>query len=104
MDGPPYETRDAELAKVVIVMKKMAIKLNVPVVLMSQLERELEYREIKLPMLSNLRKPQAIEEHTDIISMIYRDEYYNPETIDKGIMNSLLVNTERTIRHSQVII
>ena len=85
MDGPPYETRDEELAKVVIAIKNMAIKLDVPVVLMSQLERELEYRENKRPMLSDLRETQAMEEHADIISMIYRDEYYNPETIDRGI-------------------
>ncbi len=44
-DGVPYETRDDELAKVVIAMKNMVIKLDVPVFLMSQLERELEYRE-----------------------------------------------------------
>ena len=85
MDGPPYETRDEELAKVVIAMKNMAVNLDVPVVLMSQLDRELEFRENKRPMLSDLRETQAMEEHADIISMIYRDEYYNPETIDRGI-------------------
>ena len=85
MDGPPYETRDEELAKVVIAIKNMAIMLDVPVILMSQLSRELEYRENKRPMLGDLRGTQAMEEHADIISMIYRDEYYNPETQDRGI-------------------
>ena len=85
LDGPPYETRDEELSKVVIAMKNMATQLDVPVVLISQLKRELEYRENKRPMLSDLRETQAMEEHADIISMIYRDEYYNPETIDRGI-------------------
>ena len=71
-------------------MKNMAVNLDVPVVLMSQLDRELEFRENKRPMLSDLRETQAMEEHADIISMIYRDEYYNPETIDRGITELII--------------
>ena len=85
MDGPLYESRDEELSKVVVQLKEMAKVLNVPVIVLSQLDREIEHRSNKRPMLSDIRETQSLESHADIVTMIYRDEYYNPETEDRGI-------------------
>ncbi len=85
MDGPIYESRDAELSKVVVALKRMAKQLDVPVIALSQLNRDLELRSNKRPMLSDLRETSALESHGDLIAMVYRDEYYDPETIDRGI-------------------
>ena len=78
-------SRDEELTKIAIKLKKLAIELDVPVLVTSQLEREIERRNNKRPMLSDIRDTTALEGFADIITMIYRDEYYEPETEDRGI-------------------
>ena len=78
-------SRDEELTKITIKLKKLAIDLDVPVIITSQLEREIERRKNKRPMLSDIRDSTALEGFADIITMIYRDEYYVPETEDRGI-------------------
>ena len=78
-------SRDDELTKIVIKLKKLAIELDVPVLVTSQLEREIERRNNKRPMLSDIRDTTALEGFADIITMICRDEYYEPETEDRGI-------------------
>jgi len=78
-------SRDDELTKIAIKLKKLAIELDVPVIITSQLEREIERRNNKRPMLSDIRDTSALEGFADIITMIYRDEYYEPETEDRGI-------------------
>ena len=78
-------SRDDELTKIAIKLKKLAIELDVPVLITSQLEREIERRNNKRPMLSDIRDTSALEGFADIITMIYRDEYYEPETEDRGI-------------------
>tara|TARA_Y100001968_G_scaffold275450_1_gene269188 strand:+ start:779 stop:1702 length:924 start_codon:yes stop_codon:yes gene_type:complete len=85
LDGSGSESRDEELSKIVIELKGMARKLNVPVLLLSQLNRDLELRINKRPMLSDLRETQALESHSDVVIMLYRDEYYDPDTCDRGI-------------------
>ena len=85
MDGPLYESRDEELSKVVVQLKEMAKVLNVPVIVLSQLDRAIEHRQNKRPMLSDIRETESLESHADVVTMIYRDEYYNPETVDRGI-------------------
>ena len=78
-------SRDDELTKIAIRLKKLATELDVPVIVTSQLEREIERRINKRPMLSDIRDTSALEGFADIITMIYRDEYYEPETEDSGI-------------------
>jgi len=78
-------SRDDELTIIAIKLKKLAIELDVPVLVTSQLEREIEKRNNKRPMLSDIRDTTALEGFADLITMIYRDEYYEPETEDRGI-------------------
>jgi len=85
MDGAQYSSRDEELSKIVVQLKEMAKLLQVPVIVLSQLNRAIEHRRNKRPMLSDLRETQSLESHADVVTMIYRDEYYNPETEDRGI-------------------
>ena len=92
MDGPVYPSRDEELSKIIVQLKDMAKQLNVPVILMSQLNRDIEARENKRPMLSDLRETQSLESHADMVVMIYRDEYYEPETEDQGITELIVWN------------
>ena len=85
MDGPQYASRDEELSKIVVQLKEMAKLLQAPVIVLSQLNRSVEYRRNKRPMLSDMRETESLESHADVVTMIYRDEYYNPETVDRGI-------------------
>ena len=94
MDGPNKESRDKELSKIVLDLKEMAKVLDVPVLLMSQLSRDIEKRENYRPMLSDLRETQGLEAHSDIVIMLYRDEYYHPETEERGIAE-LIVTKHR---------
>ena len=94
MDGPNKESRDKELSKIVLDLKAMAKALDVPVVLMSQVSRDVESRENKRPMLCDLRETESLESHADAVIMLYRDEYYHPETEERGIAE-LIVTKHR---------
>jgi len=94
MDGPNKESRDKELSKIVLDLKEMAKALDVPVVLMSQLSRDVEKRKQHRPMLCDLRETQGLEAHADVIIMLYRDEFYDPETEERGIAE-LIVTKNR---------
>ena len=65
--------------------KTMAEELNVPVLVISPLSNDLEKRNNKRPTLSDIRNFDQLELYSDVVSLIYRDEYYNPETEDRGI-------------------
>ena len=77
--------REEYLLKLAKSLKKMAEELNVPLIIISQLSKDVEKRRNNRPMLSDIRDFEPLEVYSDIITMIYRDEYYNPETEDRGI-------------------
>ena len=85
MDGDGSENRTQEISRISRAMKKVAMEFDTTIFLLSQLSRGVESRTNKRPMMSDLRESGQIEQDADLILMLYRDEYYDKNSEERGI-------------------
>ena len=96
--GKGNDNRVTVVSDISRALKIMAKELNVPVICLSQLNRAAESRSDKRPMLSDLRESGAIEQDADCVMMLYRDDYYNPDSEEKNIAECIVAKN----RHGEI--
>ncbi len=90
MSTEKRERRDIEVGDMTRELKRLAIELNIPIILLSQLSRGVEQRQDKRPLLSDLKESGNIEQDADVVALLYRDDYYNRDVVDRNVIEIIL--------------
>ena len=84
------DSRELEISEISRSLKAMAKELNVPVIALSQLSRNVEQRKDGVPQLSDLRESGSLEQDADIVMFLYREDYYDQDTENKNITEVII--------------
>ena len=88
--GKGSENRQQEVSEISRSLKCLAREINVPIIALSQLSRSVESRQVKKPMLSDLRESGSLEQDADIVAFLYREDYYNSDSEQKNITEVII--------------
>lgn len=93
--GGRTESRQLEISEISRSLKLLSLELNIPIIALSQLSREVEKREDRRPRLSDLRESGSIEQDADMVLFLYRDEYYHPEKVESEGRADVIIGKHR---------